>query len=91
MERVGRGDHFFELGGHSLAAVRVATRVAERLARDVPVRTLFEAPTLAQYAQRVMAAARSEAVVEGECRVRLSGPGFEAGRRIRTCLPAHRV
>ncbi|MEZ0601061.1 amino acid adenylation domain-containing protein [Paraburkholderia sp. IW21] len=65
VERVGRGDHFFELGGHSLAAVRVATRVAERLARDVPVRTLFEAPTLAQYARRVMAAARSEAVADG--------------------------
>ncbi|MFM0508236.1 amino acid adenylation domain-containing protein [Paraburkholderia sp. RL17-373-BIF-A] len=64
VERVGRGDHFFELGGHSLAAVRVATRVAERLARDVPVRTLFEAPTLAQYAQRVMAAARSEAMAD---------------------------
>ena len=60
VERVGRADHFFELGGHSLAAVRVASRVAERLARVVPVRTLFEAPTLAQYAQRVSAAARSE-------------------------------
>ncbi len=64
VERVGRADHFFELGGHSLAAVRVATRVAERLARDVPVRTLFEAPTLAQYAQRVMASARSETVAD---------------------------
>jgi amino acid adenylation domain-containing protein len=62
VERVGRSDHFFELGGHSLAAVRVATRVAERLARDVPVRTLFEAPTLAQYAQRVMNSARSGVV-----------------------------
>lgn len=68
VERVGRADHFFELGGHSLAAVRVATRVAERLAREVPVRTLFEAPTLAQYAQRVSEAARSEAAasVAGE-------------------------
>ncbi|MBN3743731.1 non-ribosomal peptide synthetase, partial [Burkholderia sp. Tr-20355] len=47
LERVGRGDHFFDLGGHSLAAVRVATRVAERLGRDVPVRALFEAPVLA--------------------------------------------
>lgn len=55
-ERVGRTDHFFEMGGHSLAAVRVATRVAERLARDVPVRALFEAPVLSQYAQRVLAA-----------------------------------
>ncbi|AJX32018.1 non-ribosomal peptide synthetase [Burkholderia oklahomensis] len=61
VERVGRADHFFELGGHSLAAVRVATRVAERLARDVPVRALFEAPILAPYAQRVSAAAPAEA------------------------------
>jgi amino acid adenylation domain-containing protein len=55
-ERVGRGDHFFELGGHSLAAVRVVTRVAESLGRDVPVRALFEAPVLAQYARRVLEA-----------------------------------
>ncbi|CAB3726567.1 non-ribosomal peptide synthetase [Paraburkholderia rhynchosiae] len=65
VDRVGRGDHFFELGGHSLAAVRVVTRVAERLAHDVPVRTLFEAPTLAQYAQRVRASARSGALTDG--------------------------
>lgn len=56
VERVGRADHFFEMGGHSLAAVRVATRVAERLARELPVRALFEAPLLSQYAQRVQAA-----------------------------------
>ena len=65
-ERVGRADHFFELGGHSLAAVRVATRVAERLAYDVPVRALFEAPSLAQYAQRVLASARTELAFEAE-------------------------
>ncbi|MCA8309398.1 amino acid adenylation domain-containing protein [Burkholderia sp. AU28942] len=59
VERVGRGDHFFELGGHSLAAVRVATRVAERLGRDVPVRALFEAPVLAQYARQVADAPRA--------------------------------
>ncbi len=59
-ERVGRADHFFALGGHSLAAVRVATRVAEQLGRDVPVRALFEAPILTQYAQRVALAPRAE-------------------------------
>ncbi|MGP8475437.1 amino acid adenylation domain-containing protein [Burkholderia sp. PR2] len=59
VERVGRRDHFFELGGHSLAAVRVATRVAERLGRDVPVRALFEAPVLAQYARHVADAPRA--------------------------------
>lgn len=74
VERVGRGDHFFELGGHSLAAVRVATRVAERLARDVPVRTLFEAPTLAQYAQRVMASARSDALTNTDAQTSTDAP-----------------
>ncbi|WP_175920444.1 non-ribosomal peptide synthetase [Burkholderia pyrrocinia] len=59
LERVGRGDHFFDLGGHSLAAVRVVTRVAERLGRDVPVRALFEAPVLAQYALQVADAPRA--------------------------------
>ncbi|MDN7700873.1 amino acid adenylation domain-containing protein [Burkholderia semiarida] len=59
LERVGRRDHFFDLGGHSLAAVRVATRVAERLGRDVPVRALFEAPVLAQYALQVADAPRA--------------------------------
>lgn len=68
--RVGRADHFFELGGHSLAAVRVATRVAEELGRDVPVRTLFEAPVLALYAQRV---ARSKA---GEAAPNAAQPAF---------------
>ncbi|AMO95609.1 amino acid adenylation domain protein [Collimonas fungivorans] len=66
VERVGRADHFFELGGHSLAAVRVATRVAERLGHDVPVRALFEAPTLAQYAQRVLASVRTETMPEDD-------------------------
>ncbi|WP_250516573.1 non-ribosomal peptide synthetase [Caballeronia sp. INDeC2] len=59
-ERVGRADHFFELGGHSLAAVRVVTRIAETLGRDVPVRALFETPVLSQYAKRVQQASASE-------------------------------
>lgn len=60
VERVGRGDHFFELGGHSLAAVRVVTRIAEMLGRDVPVRALFETPVLSQYAKRVLQAGLCE-------------------------------
>ncbi len=64
VERISRADHFFELGGHSLSAVRVATCVAEQLARNVPVRALFEAPLLAQYAQRVATSAPAEAVLE---------------------------
>ncbi len=56
VERVGRGDGFFALGGHSLRLIQVLARLEERLGVEVPVRSAFEAPTLAAFAARVDAA-----------------------------------
>ncbi len=68
IERVGREDNFFELGGHSLLAVQLMSRLHGAFEVDVPLRAVFESPTLSQLAARIAQAEASQlsaiAVVE---------------------------
>ncbi|MBY0286579.1 MAG: amino acid adenylation domain-containing protein, partial [Mycobacteriaceae bacterium] len=53
LDRVGIDDSFFDLGGDSLSAMRMIAAVSNSLDADVSVRTLFDAPTVAQLAPRI--------------------------------------
>jgi amino acid adenylation domain-containing protein len=46
LEQVGIYDNFFEIGGHSLLATQIISRIADRFQLDLPVRTIFEIPTV---------------------------------------------
>ncbi|HEY0738799.1 MAG TPA: amino acid adenylation domain-containing protein [Herpetosiphonaceae bacterium] len=56
LERIGIHDNFFERGGHSLLATQVVSRVRDVFQVELPLRTLFESPTIAGWTAQIEAA-----------------------------------
>jgi acyl-coenzyme A synthetase/AMP-(fatty) acid ligase/acyl carrier protein len=50
LEKVGVRDNFFHLGGHSLMAMQVISRTRNAFSIEVPLRLIFDAPTIAEMA-----------------------------------------
>jgi acyl carrier protein len=53
IERIGIHDNFFDLGGHSLLAARMIARIRNVLEVAIPLRTVFEHPTVSRFAKEI--------------------------------------
>src|SRR5262249_48330502 len=54
VERIGVHDNFFDLGGHSLIATSMISRVRSEIGIEMPLQSVFEAPTLEAFAGRIL-------------------------------------
>ncbi|SDH31163.1 amino acid adenylation domain-containing protein [Lentzea fradiae] len=74
VDRVSPHDSFFQLGGNSLELARLQSRIAERFDVRVPLRVLFEGPSVAQLARHLEAlgVATAEAAPAGATRAPLT-------------------
>lgn len=61
LQKVGVHDNFFERGGHSLRATQVISRVREFFQVELPVRSIFDGPTIAELAEAIIMQGIAEA------------------------------
>ena len=76
VDKVGIHDNFFELGGHSLLATQAVSRMRDALRKTIPLRNLFEAPTVSALALLIEKSKESQEAVHAPAIVRASRESY---------------
>ena len=76
VDKVGIHDNFFELGGHSLLATQAVSRMRDALRKTIPLRNLFEAPTVSALALLIEKSNESQEAVHAPAIVRASRESY---------------
>lgn len=66
LDRVGTADNFFEAGGHSLLATQLSSRISDSFGLELPVKTIFEIPTIAGLANLIRSLSAPVAASDNE-------------------------
>jgi amino acid adenylation domain-containing protein len=69
IQQIGIDDNFFDLGGHSLLATQVISRIREAFAIELPMRCLFESPSVAQLAETLITRESQPGITEKRAQI----------------------
>jgi acyl carrier protein len=79
-DQISRDENFFDLGGHSLLATQVVSRIREQFRIELPIRALFESPTICGLAEAITNSARTLEQSQEPAIVRVSREAYRVGR-----------
>src|SRR5258705_4961062 len=60
LKKLGIHDNFFQLGGHSLLATQLISRVRNAFGTELPLQTVFDTPTVSQFAEQLAKAGKDQ-------------------------------